>query len=97
MPKTDVPHEENHDVHPDNHRGRVGGWMPADHKLHKEWLGQQVEHARKSSKPLAPVLQEFKDLIETNSRIYMYFTAMFDEVPIKKSVLHRLVFQFHEC
>jgi len=26
-------------------------------------------------------LQEFKTLIETNPRIYMYFTAMWDEVP----------------
>ena len=60
--------------------------MPADHKLHKEWLGQQVEHAKKNSKPLAPVLQEFKELIESNPRIYMYFTSMFDEVPQKKQV-----------
>lgn len=60
--------------------------MPADHKLHKEWLGQQVEHARKNPKPLAPVLQEFKDLIESNPRFYMYFTSMFDQVPSKKGV-----------
>lgn len=34
--------------------------------------------------PLIPVLQEFKDLIEGDSRIYMYFSKMWDEVPLKK-------------
>ncbi len=28
-----------------------------------------------------PVLEEFQTLIETNPRIYMYFAAMWDEVP----------------
>jgi phosphatidylserine decarboxylase len=28
-----------------------------------------------------PVLQEFKDLIEGNARIYMYFREMWDEIP----------------
>lgn len=32
---------------------------------------------------LAPVLQEFKDLIEGNGRIYMYFTEMWTEIPRK--------------
>jgi len=30
-----------------------------------------------------PCLKEFKDFIEGNPRIYMYFNAMFDEVPAK--------------
>ncbi|RYP05787.1 hypothetical protein DL764_003556 [Monosporascus ibericus] len=45
----------------------------------------QVEHVDKHpKKELIPVLKEFKDLIETNPRIYMYFTEMWDEVPLKK-------------
>lgn len=58
--------------------------MPADHQLHKQWLHEQVKHVDAHPKELAPVLKEFKDLIETNTRIYMYFTAMFEEVPQKK-------------
>jgi len=58
--------------------------MPADHRIHKQWLGEQVEHVKQNPQKLNPVLQEFKELIEGNARIYMYFTAMFDEVPQKK-------------
>ncbi|KAF2773414.1 hypothetical protein EJ03DRAFT_265080 [Teratosphaeria nubilosa] len=72
----DIPHE--HKVH------RPGAWLPADHRIQKEWLGKQIEHADKNPKELVPVLQEFKDFIEMNPRIYMYFNSMFDEVPVKK-------------
>lgn len=58
--------------------------MPADHRLHREWLSQQVDHVDKHPQTLPPVLEEFKELIEGNSRIHMYFTAMFDEVPVKR-------------
>ena len=34
-------------------------------------------------KKLIPVLEEFKHLIETNARIYMYFTEMWEEIPRK--------------
>lgn len=84
MPSTAVPHEVDHDIPEKHHRQRTGGWMPADHGLHKKWLGDQIEHVKKNPKPLSPVLQEFQQLIEKNSRIYMYFTAMFDEIPVKK-------------
>ncbi|KAH9845779.1 Phosphatidylserine decarboxylase proenzyme 3 [Teratosphaeria destructans] len=72
----DIPHE--HKVH------RPGAWLPADHRIQKEWLGKQIEHADKNPKELVPVLQDFKDFIEMNPRIYMYFNSMFDEVPVKK-------------
>lgn len=52
--------------------------------MHHAWLGQQVEEAHKNKKPLIPVLQEFKDFIEGDSRTYMYFMAMFDEVPTRQ-------------
>lgn len=32
---------------------------------------------------LIPVLQEFKEFIECNPRIFMYFTQMWDEIPTK--------------
>ncbi|KAI0884073.1 Phophatidylserine decarboxylase-domain-containing protein [Annulohypoxylon maeteangense] len=73
----DIPHE--HRVH------RHGGWLPADHRLQHEWLKKQIEHVDTAGKKdLIPVLQDFKKLIEGNSRIYMYFNQMWEEIPLKK-------------
>jgi phosphatidylserine decarboxylase len=58
--------------------------MPADHRLHKEWIKKQVDYVDKNPQELPPVLQQFQKLIETNPRLHMYFVAMFDEVPVKK-------------
>lgn len=58
--------------------------MPADSRVHKEWLNKQVEHVDKNPKELIPVLQEFKTFIETNPRIRMLFTQMWEEVPMKR-------------
>jgi len=35
-------------------------------------------------KPLHPVIQEFKDMIEGNTRVYLLFSSMFQEIPSKK-------------
>ncbi len=65
-------------------RLRHGSWLPADHRVHHEWLRRQVEHVDKNpGEKLIPVLQEFKEFIEADSRIYMYFTAMWDEIPLR--------------
>lgn len=64
-----------------NHR--PGSWLPSDRRVHKEWLKKQVEHVDKHPKGLVPVLQEFKDLIESNPRIRMLFTQMWTEIPNK--------------
>jgi phosphatidylserine decarboxylase len=61
--------------------------MPADHKAHKEWLGGIIREVDENA-PLHPVLQEFKTLIETNTRIYMLLTSMFKEVPRQKRYGH---------
>lgn len=59
-----------------------GRWLPADHRVQHEWLRQRIEHVDSNPKvELIPVLQEFRELIETSPRIYMYFTEMWDEVP----------------
>ncbi|KAI1445063.1 Phophatidylserine decarboxylase-domain-containing protein [Annulohypoxylon stygium] len=72
-----IPHE--HRVH------RHGAWLPADHRLQHEWLKKQIGHVdRAGTKELIPVLQDFKRLIEGNSRIYMYFNQMWEEIPLKK-------------
>lgn len=43
-----------------------------------------TEHVdSKEPAALTPAVEEFKQLIETNARIYMYFIQMFDEIPRK--------------
>ncbi|KAK6857927.1 hypothetical protein PG995_005626 [Apiospora arundinis] len=79
-------HGDEHEI-PHHHRvHRPGGWLPADHRLHRDWLAKQIKHVEGhgDNKPkLIPVLQEFKDFIEGDPRIYMYFTQMWEEVPHK--------------
>ena len=65
-------------------RSRTGAWLPQDHRVHKEWLGGVIDHVDKNPKELHPVLQEFQELIEGDTRIYMLVTSMFDQVPSKK-------------
>jgi phosphatidylserine decarboxylase len=60
---------------------RPGGYLPADNRVHRQWLQNQVDHVDSNPKELLPVLQEFKDMIEGNARIYMYFREMWDEIP----------------
>ncbi|KAI0470828.1 Phophatidylserine decarboxylase-domain-containing protein [Xylariaceae sp. FL0804] len=78
-------HGEEHDV-PDEHRvHRHGSWLPADHRVQHEWMSRQVEHVDKhGKKQLSPVVQEFKEFIESDPRIYMYFNQMWEEIPQKK-------------
>jgi len=63
---------------------RLGAWLPADHRVHREWLGRQIDHVDQNpDQELIPVLKEFKEFIEGNPRIYMYFTEMWTEIPTK--------------
>lgn len=58
--------------------------MPTDYTTQKEWLGGIIEHVDSKEHVLHPVLQEFKHLIETNTRFYMLIQGMLKEVPHKK-------------
>lgn len=49
--------------------------------MHHEFVKRASEHVDRNPKKLTPAVQEFADLIEGNSRVYMYFTQMFDEIP----------------
>lgn len=64
-----------------DNRPRPGAFLPADNRVHRQWLQNQVDHVDANPKELVPVLKEFKELIEGNSRIYMYFREMWDEIP----------------
>ncbi|EKG11070.1 Phosphatidylserine decarboxylase-related protein [Macrophomina phaseolina MS6] len=73
-----------HDVPPEHRVYRVGDWLPADHRVHREWLDGIIDHVDKTPTDLHPVLQEFKELIEANTRIRMLVSSMFEQVPSKK-------------
>lgn len=62
---------------------RAGAWLPADHRVHREYLRRVTKHVEENPKKLTPALQEFKEFIEGNARVYMYFVQMFDEIPLK--------------
>jgi len=94
-------HQEQVDHVPHEHRmHRPGNWLPSDHRVHKDWLADIIKHVEDNPKDLHPVLQEFKALIEENTRIYLLVNSMFEEVPSKKPysqdpVGHKQVRDYH--
>ncbi|KAJ5580242.1 uncharacterized protein N7459_006227 [Penicillium hispanicum] len=72
------------DSHHPHKLHKVGNWMPSDHKAHREWLGGVIKQVDSKHKDLHPVIQEFQELIETNTRVYMLIEGMFKEVPHKE-------------
>lgn len=57
--------------------------MPKDHRVHQEWLSGVINHVQENPTDLQPVLKEFKDLIEQNTRVYLLVQSMFQQVPNK--------------
>ena len=43
-------------------------------------MNQTIKHVDDNSKELLPVMKEFKETVEKDSRLYMLFNAMFDQV-----------------
>ncbi|KAH0595046.1 hypothetical protein MHUMG1_07345 [Metarhizium humberi] len=75
-------HGDHHDIPSEYRIHRPGAWLPADHRVHRQYLSNVTRHIDSHPKqPLTPALEEFRQLIEGNSRIYMYFVQMFDEIP----------------
>ncbi len=60
---------------------RVGKWLPSDQAILDRWLARHIQAVADNPKPLHPVIQELKDLIEGDAQIYMFFHQMFDELP----------------
>ena len=60
---------------------RVGKWLPSDQTVRDRWLADHIKAVDAHPTPLAPVVQKFKDLIEGDPEIYMYFHQMFEELP----------------
>ncbi|KAJ5681435.1 uncharacterized protein N7477_001375 [Penicillium maclennaniae] len=72
---------KNDDSH---HLHKIGGWMHPDYSAHQEWLGGIIKHVDSKEHTLHPVLKEFQDLIESNTRVYALIEGMLREVPRKK-------------
>ena len=66
----------------------MGEWLPHDQRAHKEWLGGVIDHVDQNPTELVPVLVEFRNLIEQNTRVYMLFESMFEQVPKKEPYLN---------
>jgi phosphatidylserine decarboxylase len=60
---------------------RVGKWLPSDQIVLDRWLEKLIKEVDANPKPLHPVIQEFKDLIESDAEIFMFFHQMFEELP----------------
>ncbi|KAL7267588.1 hypothetical protein RUND412_009822 [Rhizina undulata] len=65
---------------------RVGKWLPEEHALLQNWVTQLIERVTikcPTPQTLHPVIEEFKNLIETDPIIYMLFNQMFQQIPNK--------------
>lgn len=62
---------------------RVGKWLPADQEMLDNWIGDLLDGVKDEMPPLLPAVQELKDLIEGDTRIFMLFHQMFSQVPHK--------------
>lgn len=70
---------------PDEHKMyRTGGWLPQDHRVQAQWFADTIAHVENNPKDYHPIIREFKDLIESETRLYIMFSSMFEELPKKK-------------
>ncbi|GAP92768.1 putative phosphatidylserine decarboxylase family protein [Rosellinia necatrix] len=82
-------HGDEADIPPEHKMEHVGSWLPNDHRVQHDWMARHVAHVdvdaqRGRPRELIPVIREFRDLIESDARVYMYFAQMWDEVPLKR-------------
>lgn len=62
--------------------------MSQDSRHQKEWLRRTIEHVDSNpSESLHPVLEEFREMVEDDARLYMLFHEMFQQIPKNKSHL----------
>lgn len=67
----------------ENVQFRVGKWLPSDQRFLQKWLEGLVEEVNDTTKPLHPVIEAFKEVIEHDAELFMLFTQMFEQVPAK--------------
>lgn len=64
---------------------RIGGWLPSDQSVLDTWLRELIQAVDAEARPLHPVLEGFRDMIETDPEVFMFFKKMFDQVSKKKN------------
>ncbi|KAF9521870.1 Phophatidylserine decarboxylase-domain-containing protein [Crepidotus variabilis] len=57
------------------------GWAPPTEEALHEFIKGEIHEAKKEDRKYHAVIQEFKDLIESDPNIYINFIEMFKEVP----------------
>lgn len=68
---------------------RAAGWLPSDQAFLDQWVGDVVAKvAAEGPKPLLPVVDEFRRLIEEDPEVYMLFRFMLEQVPYHRSPTH---------
>jgi phosphatidylserine decarboxylase len=70
-------HKSGHHKRP----SRLGRWLPADGADLNAWLATTSANAQEESGTDHPVIQEFRELIEGDAVLLMYFTQMFEQQP----------------
>ena len=62
---------------------RVGEWLPSDVKFIQNWLKDLIVEVDNTPKEWHPVVEDLKNLIEGDAKLYMLFNLMFEQVPEK--------------
>jgi phosphatidylserine decarboxylase len=62
---------------------RVGQWLPSDQAVLDNWLATLIQETDRDKKPFHPVITAFKNFIENDAEVYMFFSQMFKQVPLK--------------
>jgi phosphatidylserine decarboxylase len=78
----------------------VGAWLPQDHRIQKQWMDKTIRHVDNNPKDFHPVIKEFRHMIEGDTRLYLLFNSMFEQIPSKKPysqdpVGHRQIRDYH--
>ena len=63
---------------------KVGKWLPSDQKVLDQWRANLILQVDSNPVELHPVIEEFKDFIESDATVYMLFNQMFSQVPHTK-------------
>ena len=66
---------------PISQTSRLGGWLPFNQNVLNEWLARTINEAEATRAPFKPVIEEFRDMIESDPVMYMNFTLMFEQQP----------------
>jgi len=62
--------------------------MSQDARHQQEWLKRTIKHVNDNpSDSLHPVLEEFRNMVEEDARLYMLFHEMFQQIPKNKAHL----------